>query len=71
MIGAGKYDKLCTHVRMKAKAMAAIVLIIGGKKGSGFSVQAPPDVTEKVPAFLRELADQIEADIKADLEKLQ
>lgn len=39
-IGPGKYDDLCTHVREKAKAEGAAVIIFNGSEGSGFSVQA-------------------------------
>lgn len=62
MLGAGKYDELCTYVREHAQAQGAIVLVIGGTKGSGFSVQADLETTLKVPGILRLLAAQIEAD---------
>src|SRR4051812_5551818 len=65
-IGAGKYDGLCGLVRRKAKAVAAAVIILGGTKGSGFSVQALDGVDigviEGLPALLRNMADQIERD---------
>lgn len=64
-VGPGKYDDLCTYVREQAKAAGAIVIVIGGAKGAGFSVQAPPIVTLKLPALLRELAKQIEESIAA------
>lgn len=63
MIGPGKYDTLCTLVRKKAKAQAAIVIVIEGRNGSGFSVQAEltdlavmlrlPDLLESVAADIR------------------
>ena len=62
MIGPGKYDDICTAARMRHLAKGAIVIIIDGDRGSGFSVQAPPDVTAKLPAVLRYMADQIERD---------
>ena len=52
-LGAGKYDDLCTEVREKAKARAAIVIIVDGEKGSGFSCQAPLDVTISLPDILK------------------
>jgi len=65
-IGAGKYDDICTHARMRANALAAIVIILSGSKGSGFSVQAVEGAHAKVisglPELLRELARQIEGD---------
>ena len=51
-IGPGKYDDLCTLVRKKAKAQAAIVIIVGGEKGEGFSCQTV------LPAF--DIAEALE-----------
>ena len=62
MLGPGKYDELCTYVREQAQAKGALVLVIGGTKGGGFSVQADLETTLKVPGILRLLAAQIEAD---------
>ena len=39
------------------------VLVFGGAKGSGFSVQGPLDVQLALPAFLRQLADSLERDL--------
>jgi hypothetical protein len=60
MIGPGKYDAECTFVREWTKATAAIVVVVNGNKGSGFSCQAPPEIAAKLPAILRDMADQIE-----------
>lgn len=65
MIGPGKYDELCTLVRSAACARGVVLIILGGDKGHGFCVQAPLELQVKLPALLRELADGIEADIKA------
>src|SRR3954471_8087554 len=65
-IGAGKYDGLCGLVRRKAKALAAVVIVLDGTKGSGFSVQvlegAHIGVIEGLPELLRQMADEIERD---------
>ncbi len=37
--GPGKYDDLATYVRQQAEAKAVIIIVLGGKKGSGFSCQ--------------------------------
>lgn len=60
-IGPGKYDDLCTIVREEAEASLALVIVVKGKKGSGFSVQGK-DLSDLVwlPAVLRETANQIE-----------
>ena len=65
-IGAGKYDDLCTHVLMEARADACILLIMAGKYGHGFEVQSTdPGILSAVPALLRQIADQIEADVRS------
>ena len=40
MEGAGKYDDQCTLVRHATDATAVMVLVVGGNKGTGMSVQA-------------------------------
>jgi hypothetical protein len=57
--GPGKYDDLCTLVREQAEAPAALIIIIGGNRGTGFSCQTtlpPPDIAkllEEVAATIR------------------
>jgi len=64
-LGPGIYDDLCTKVRIKTKARTAIVIIDGGNKGSGFSVQTVDfAVNFKLPLLLRSMADQIEESFK-------
>ena len=64
-LGAGKYDDLCTKVRIEAKAKTAIIIIDGGTKGGGFSVQTTDlSVNFKLPALLRNIADEIENSFK-------
>ena len=58
-VGPGKYDDLCTMVREKAVAAAAIVIIIGGNKGHGFSVQAIPGTADALPELLEEIVKQL------------
>jgi len=57
--GPGKYDSICTLVREQAQAEGAIVIILNGNQGSGFSMQAPPGATASLPAILETLARQI------------
>jgi hypothetical protein len=61
MLGAGKYDDLCTLVRESAQARGAIVMIFDGNQGGGFSVQADLEITLGLPDILRKLAKEIEA----------
>lgn len=58
--GAGKYDNLCTKVREEVDAKGALVIIIDGNKGNGFSAQLPPESAQGIPSMLRTVADQIE-----------
>lgn len=61
MIGPGIYDDHCTRVREETKALAAILIVLEGEDGTGFSVQAPLPVVLLLPQLLRELADKVEA----------
>ena len=67
-IGPGKYDEVCTQARISADALAVALIVLGGNKGSGFSVQCVERANDKVmvelPKLLRSMADQIEADLK-------
>jgi hypothetical protein len=62
MEGPGKYDALLTRARAAARADAAILVVLGGVKGNGFSVQGPKELVAELPALLRHIAAVIEAD---------
>jgi len=64
MIGAGKYDALATHVREQANAEGVVVIVIGGEKGSGFSVQATMAAQLMVPDLLERTAFVMRGDLK-------
>jgi hypothetical protein len=49
-------------VREETAAKGVILIVFKGSLGSGFSMQAPPDVTADLPAILRHVAAQIERD---------
>jgi hypothetical protein len=69
-VGPGKYDDLATIVREQANARAVVLIVIDGDKGEGFAVQADLFVTLRLPAMLRNMADQIEQDmIEQDITK--
>ena len=64
--GPGKYDDLCTFAREQSEADFALVCILNGNKGNGFSVQSRPNIAvDAVVALLRQMADQIELVQKA------
>jgi hypothetical protein len=60
--GPGKYDDEATWVRERTHATAIVLIVVGGDKGAGFAVQAMPQAMLDLPAALRTIADQIEAD---------
>jgi hypothetical protein len=61
--GPGKYDHVATIARAVAgDADGVLVIVVGGNRGSGFSVQAIPTAALELPKLLRFIADQIEAD---------
>jgi hypothetical protein len=63
-IGSGKYDYYARVTREAAQAEGVILIVIKGDRGSGFSVQATMEITSRLPEILRDMADQIEDDIK-------
>jgi len=59
MNGPGKYDEQCTYVREQTQAEGAIVLVLNGRRGTGFSVQGPLYVHELLADVLEHLAGAI------------
>lgn len=64
MLGAGKYDDVCTKVRIKTQAKGAIVIVVDGNKGHGFSIQMPLPELLKLPDMLEYMAGQIRQDLQ-------
>lgn len=62
MIGPGKYDDICTNARLQAAAEGAVLMIVGGKAGSGFSVQGPTRLHANLPTLLEDMAETIRVD---------
>lgn len=59
--GPGKYDKECVAALASAEAQTCVLIVLGGKHGSGFSVNSTrPDIHQQLPSLLREIADQME-----------
>jgi hypothetical protein len=68
MIGPGKYNHLCTFVRQSVMADGVVLIVIGGCNGEGFECQfTTPELAVALPAMLRTMADQIEADVKKEV----
>lgn len=61
-LGPGKYQHYATPIREQEDAEGVILVVIGGRLGSSFCCQTTPELTQRLPALLRHMADQIEAD---------
>jgi hypothetical protein len=68
MLGPGKYDLECEHVRKMAGAQGVILLVLNGDRGTGFSAQIPAEGFDMIPNVLRQVAGQIEQDAKQQAE---
>jgi len=63
--GKGKYDALCIEVLEKSNADCAMVIVINGNSGSGFSVNSVnPDIVFKIPDLLEYTASMLRDDIE-------
>jgi hypothetical protein len=62
MIGPGKYNELVTVLKKTTEAKGVLLIVIGGRLGDGFSVQANPELAAELPAILRIAADDMEED---------
>lgn len=69
MIGSGNYHAECSAVLETTQATAVVLIVAGGTKGSGFSVQAPRDLLPSLPGILRDLANQIATDLWTEAAK--
>src|SRR4029077_12827865 len=68
-IGAGKYDDLCTLVRKAVGLVedgemsgAVMVIVLGGNRGNGFSMQSDLESLLALPELLENVASQIRKD---------
>jgi hypothetical protein len=60
-LGPGKYDKECTAAREVTEADACLLIIVKGKKGSGFSCQTRSPISLiSLPGLLRSVADEMD-----------
>jgi hypothetical protein len=64
--GPGKYDEVTTKVRAETEADGVILVVLGGNKGNGFSVQASAEVLLDLPGMPHSIADQVAADLRGD-----
>jgi len=67
--GPGKYDHLCTYVRVRSEAHAVAIVVIGGNKGNGFSIQAEADLMPFLPDLLETIARTMRGDLEVPTEE--
>ena len=64
-LGPGKYDDMCEYVAAHAgigeSGGGVVVMVVGGNKGSGFSVKADIRTTMGLPDLLEYVAREIRA----------
>lgn len=61
--GKGIYGDECDEMQERTKAQTIVLVIIDGKKGSGFSMNSTDQSMHlKLPGMLRLMADEIERD---------
>jgi hypothetical protein len=65
--GPGKYDDLCSYVREQVGG-AVVLIVLGGDRGPGVSVQGDDRGMVMLPDLLETVARQIRQD-NADLSK--
>ena len=63
--GIGKYDAIAQAAHFLAQAQGVIIIVYGGEKGDGCGARLSPELMARVPADLRAIAAQIEADLGA------
>jgi hypothetical protein len=62
---SGTYDIEARALRENLEALCVAVFVAGGEKGDGFSVVGAEHVVRGLPAVLREVADKLERQLKA------
>lgn len=61
-LGPGLYDDEVTALRKRYHAVGVVLIVMGGDKGEGFSMQADLETTLKLPEMLEWIAAQLRED---------
>lgn len=64
-IGPGKYDDYCQEILMKTKARGVILIVVGGRRGDGFSAQLTKSDAIAVTKAFSEISEVMKKDIEA------
>jgi hypothetical protein len=62
-LGGGKYEAALLRVQEEVHG-SVLLVVIGGKHGDGFAVAATVEVIGGIPRLLRDVAGQIEAQMR-------
>ena len=57
----GIYDAECTQVREATHAVGVLLVVVGGQRGTGFSLQGAPEVITVMPDVLERTARELRA----------
>ena len=61
-LGPGNYDDEVTALRERYHAHGVVLVVLGGDKGEGFSMQASLESTLRLPEMLEHIAAQLRED---------
>jgi hypothetical protein len=64
--GPSRYDDLAADVLRESAAEGVLLIVFGGRYGSGFAAELPAPILAAAPAILRNAADQIESHLAAE-----
>ncbi|CAE6859367.1 hypothetical protein R69776_08046 [Paraburkholderia nemoris] len=65
---AGLFDTACSYVRDVTRARCAVVMVIDGKSGSGYSVVGPLEAQVLLPDILHKIADSLHGQLSKKLQ---
>jgi hypothetical protein len=64
----GSFDAACNAVRYMTRARCAVVIVVDGEAGSGYSVTGPLDAQVLLPDILRQIADTLRGQLAKSLQ---
>lgn len=63
--GGGLYEAECTAAHLMTEGVLTMLVVVNGNKGSGLSICSQnEEVLKKLPILFREMANQVEREIK-------
>ncbi len=65
---AGLFDAACHQVRHMTHARCAVVIVVDGESGSGYSVVGPLDAQVLLPDILQKMADTLRRQLAKNLQ---